>query len=634
MANTFYGLTIGKTGLYAYQAAFNTAAHNASNIDTEGYSRQETIRQAENPLSLSSKYGMMGSGVIVTGIKSIRDVYFDSKYRYNNAILANQNTKAYYLDTLQSYFSEVNADGATASMDDFFTAMNGLANDIGNTTIRTEVTTQARTFTESMNYLYNSFQRTQTELNQEIKTIAGQINAYAQELSAITRQINTYEVRGDNANDLRDQRELIVDKLSEFANVSVSEVVTDHSVNQYIVKMDGAVLVDTYEYYTLEVTAPTTSINENDVEGLYELTWSSGQAFASQSATLGGKLQSLFELRDGNNNKNFNGKAEFELDANGDLVQGSKIIKVTGANIQNIAELNIPQEDGLITIGNREYEYESFKATYNEITKEYEYTFTLKETLNAGDVSSAETYAQLNNGINFKIGREVDYKGIPYYMAQINEFARTFARDFNEIHKQGKDLYGKCEELDFFTGTYAGLGTELDLEVTKTAVNADGKEETVYENGKPVYDKNKDYKYYYLNAGNFKVSEDIMSDVKKIACGEYGMDTDAGVEDSGILNQLIALQTDVTMFKQGTPSSYLESLTAVLGVSGREAEAFVARQEAILATAGQQRYSISGVDQDEEAMDMTRFKNAYNLCSKVISTMNEIYNKLINETGV
>ena len=612
MANTFYGLTIGKTGLYAYQSAMNTAAHNASNIDTEGYSRQETIRKAENPLSLSSKYGMMGSGVVVTSIESIRDVYYDSKYRYNNAILANQETKAYYMDTLQSYFSEVNADGSTASMDDFFTALSGLSNDVGNTTIRTEVTTQANTFAESLNYLYDSLQRTQIEANQEIKTIANQINAYAQEIAAITRQINTYEVRGDNANDLRDQRELLVDKLSEFANVSTKEVETDHSVPQYIVKMDGAVLVDTYEYYTLNVTAPETSVNCNDVEGLYQLEWSSGQAFASQSATLGGKLQSLFELRDGNNNKNFNGKAV--------LADGANTIKVTGANIQNVSELNIPNEDGVITIGNREYEYERFEMTYNEASKEYEYTFTLKTTLSQSDVQSAELYANLNNGINFKIGDEVDYKGVPYYMAQINEFVRTFARDFNEVHRQGKDLYGNCDKIDFFTGTYAGTGEELELQLR--------------DDNTGEYNKNWDYRYYYLNAGNFKVSSKVMDDVKKIACGEYDKNTDAGIEDNGVLRKLMALQNDVTMFKQGTPSSYLESLTAVLGTSGKEAEAFVARQEAILATAEQQRYSISGVDQDEEAMNLTRFRNAYNLCSKVISTMNEIYNKLINETGV
>ena len=624
MANTFYGLTIGKTGLYAYQAASNTAAHNASNIDTEGYSRQETVRKAETPLSLSSKYGMMGSGVVVTSIQSIRDIYYDSKYRYNNAILANQETKAYYLDTLQSYFSEVNAEGATSSMDDFFTALNSLSNDVGNTTIRTEVTTQANTFAESVNYLYDSLQRTQIEANQEIKTIANQINAYAQEIAAITRQINTYEVRGDNANDLRDQRELIVDKLSEFANVSTKEIETDYSVTQYIVKMDGAVLVDTYEYYTLNVTAPDTSVNENDVDGLYKLEWSSGQAFASQSATLGGKLQSLFELRDGNNNKNFNGKAQFEKDDQGNFKVGSNTITVTDANIQNIAELNIPDEDGLITIGNREYEYKSFEVAYNETTEKYEYTFTLKDTLNQSDVDSAQLYASLNDGINFKIGKEVDYKGVPYYMAQINEFVRTFARDFNEVHRQGKDLYGNCNKIDFFTGIYAGTGKELDLTLALTTE----------QKNKGETEKDNDWKYYLLNAGNFRVSSTVMDDVKKIACGEYDEKTNAGIEDNGVLRKLVALQTDVTMFKQGTPSSYLESMTAVLGTSGKEAEAFVARQEAILATAKQQRYSISGVDQDEEAMDLTRFRNAYNLCSKVISTMNEIYNKLINETGV
>ena len=608
MANTFYGLNIGRTGLYTYQAAINTAAHNASNIDTEGYSRQETVRQAAMPLSLSSQYGMTGSGVTVTEIKSIRDAYYDSKYRYNNAILADQNTKAYYLDTLQSYFSEVNADGTTAALDEVFATMKGLANDVGNTTIRTELATQSKTFTESLNYLYDSLQRTQMEANQEIRTIANQINAYAQEISAITRQINTYEVRGDNANDLRDQRELIVDKLSEFANVSVSEVATDHSVTQYIVKLDGAVLVDTYEYYTLEVEAPKVSVNEDDIEGLYKLVWSNGQSFASQSASLGGKLQSLFELRDGNNNKNFNGAIDMDL-----LVAGSDTITVTGANIQNIAELNIPQEDGLITIGNREYVYKSFKVDYDDTTGEYVYTFELEKSLEQGDIDSAEAYAKLNNGNNFKIGKEVDYKGIPYYMAQINEFARTFAKSFNEIHKQGKDFYGNCEENNFFTGTYAGTGKELELDGSS---------------------KKAETSYYYLNAGNFKVSDVLMDDVKKIACGEYKAETDAGIQDSGILNQLMKLQTDVSMFKQGTPASYLESLTAVLGVAGQEAESFVARQEAILATAEQQRYSISGVDQDEEAMDLTRFRNAYNLCSKVISVMNEIYDKLINGTGV
>ena len=382
MANTFFGLSIGKKGLYAYQAALTTTAHNASNIDTEGYTRQETVRKTETPISISSKYGMMGSGVIVDSIKSIRDSYFDTKYRYNNAILADNNTKAYYLDTIQSYFSEVNADGTTANMDDFFAALSALSNDVGNTTIRTEVTSSANTFAESLNYLYDSLQSTQTEINYEIKTIAEQINVYAAELASVTRQINTVEVRGENANDLRDKRELIIDKLSEYANVTAQEIETPHSVNQYIVKIDGAVLVDTYEYFTLSVEAQNTSVNENNVDGLYELVWSSGQRFNSSSKSLGGKLQSLIELRDGNNDKNFNGKTT--------LKENDTIITVTGANIQSIAELNIPNEGGLISIGNREYIYDSFEITCNN-DGEYVYKFKLQKPLVQADVENANS---------------------------------------------------------------------------------------------------------------------------------------------------------------------------------------------------------------------------------------------------
>ncbi len=631
MANTFFGLTIGKTGLYTYQVAINTTAHNASNIATEGYTRQETIRQAADPLSLSSKYGMVGAGVNVKSIESIRDAYYDTKYRYNNAILADQNTKSYYLDAIQSYFSEVNSDGTSDAMDNFFATLSGLSGDVGNTTIRTETTSQGTTFAESINYLYDSLQRTQIEINQEIKTISEQINAYAEEIATITRQINTIEVRGENANDLRDKRELLVDKLSEYANVTAVETFPENSSNQYIVKMDGALLVDTYEYYTLEVTASKDKVNEGDADGLYGLMWSSGQAFGSKSTTLGGKLQSLFELRDGNNNKNFNG--QIDLDS---MTDGGTTIKVKGANIQSIAELNIPSEDGVISVGSHEYKYDSFTISYNETSKEYEYTFNLKEPLGSGDKTAAENYADLNNGINFQIGSKVAYKGIPYYMAQINEFARTFAKDFNDIHRQGKDFYGNCDELDFFTGTHAGNGLELELEDDKGT------------------DVDPLTTYYALNAGNLKVAKVLVDDCKKIACGAgdpYKLDengdivkdangnpvripTDSGIEDNTILKQLADLCNDVTMFKQGTPSDFFESFIAVMGVAGQEAEAFTDRQEAIMASVEQQRMSVSGVDQDEEAMDMVKFKGAYDLCSKVISTMNEIYNKLINETGV
>jgi flagellar hook-associated protein 1 FlgK len=80
MPNTFFGLTIGKSGLYTYQGALNTTAHNIANEKTTGYSRQQTVRSATTALSLPGGYGMAGTGVNIDAVEQIRNEYYDVKY--------------------------------------------------------------------------------------------------------------------------------------------------------------------------------------------------------------------------------------------------------------------------------------------------------------------------------------------------------------------------------------------------------------------------------------------------------------------------------------------------------------------------------------------------------------------------
>ncbi|MEG1741963.1 MAG: flagellar basal body rod C-terminal domain-containing protein, partial [Acetivibrio sp.] len=120
----------------------------------------------------------------------------------------------------------------------------------------------------------------------------------------------------------------------------------------------------------------------------------------------------------------------------------------------------------------------------------------------------------------------------------------------------------------------------------------------------------------------------------KIACAEYNAGTDTGIEDKTVLNKLLALKSDMNMFKQGTPNMFLQTMVAEIAIDTKTSMTFAKSQENILKVVNKQRMSISGVDSDEEAMDLIKFRNAYDLCSKVISTMNQIYDKLINGTGV
>lgn len=586
MPSTFFGLNIGTTGLYTYQAALNTTSHNIANTDTVGYSRQVITQKAGTPLKVNNTYGMAGTGVDVTGVYQVRNEYYDLKYWKNSTLYGGYDTKNYYMKEIENYFNELNMEGFTTSFNSFYDSLQELSKDASSLTVRTQVTNYAKSLTEYFNYLNTSLEGIQEEANFEVKNQVDRINSLAKQIATLTKQVNTLESGGGVANDLRDERALLIDELSKIVNVSVSENIVGDGVGvtSYVVKINGQTLVDTHDYNTLKTIPRTVKMNQNDINGLYDIAWSNNQSFDVLSSTLGGSLKAIIEVRDGNNLENLKGKATG--------TQGQNTVTLTDTNINSIEKLNIPEE-GKLTIGNQEYEYTGFTAVYDNTTGKYSYTFNLNKPL-LNDV----------NGVNTSIGESINYKGIPYYMGQMNEFVRTFSKTFNDIHKTGQDLNGETG-LDFFNGTVPATGENYKFDTAES--------------------------YYNLTAKNFTITDDIYHNPNKLAIAKNITD---GVEGKEILESLIALKSDKNMFKQGAPASFLQTLVAEIGIDAKKAATFSTSQEDILKMIGNQRLSISGVDIDEEAMNLIKFQNAYNLSAKVISVMDQIYNKLINEMGV
>lgn len=586
MPSTFFGLNIGTTGLYTYKAALNTTSHNVANAETKGYTRQVLNQKAGVALKVNSRYGMAGSGVTVTGVTQVRNEYYDMKFWKNSMLLGEYSTKEHYMNTIENYFNEINVEGFTTSFNSMFDSLQELSKNPSSLSVRTQVTNYAKSLTEYFNFLSTSVKSIQEECNFEIKNKVDQINSLSKQIASVTKQINTLEVGGGTANDLRDQRALLLDELSEIANISVSEKVIGDGIGitSFVVKIDGQTLVDTTNYNTLLAIPRNEKANLNDVEGLYDITWSNGQNFNTGSLSLGGTLQALFEVRDGNNSENLQGSITGTA--------GQTTVTLANTNVNEIERLNIPTS-GLITIGNREYKYTSFTATYDTTTKKYSYEFELESPL---VVSVTNEKSQIGDSIN--------YKGIPYYMGQMNEFIRTFSKAFNDIHRTGQDLSGKTG-VDFFNGIHPVTGENYNLSTAEA--------------------------YYNITAANFTISEVIYSDPNKLAVATNIID---GVEDKSILDKLMALKSDKGMFKQGDPASFLQTLVAEIGIDTKKASTFSTSQDNILVMIQNQRFSISGVDIDEEAMNLVKFQNAYNLSAKVIQTMNEIYDKLINGMGV
>lgn len=592
MPSTFMGLNIGKTGLYAYQSALNVTAHNIANTETPGYSRQIQDQRAGTPIRVNQLYGMVGTGVSVTGINQIRNEYYDIKYRQNNTLHGTYATKEQYMSKIENYFNEVNLEGFTTSFNSFYNSLHEMAKDPSSLTYRVQVLNFAQSFAEYFNSLSTNMKSIQEECNFEVKNTVDHINSLAMQISTIAKQINTLESNGGTANDLRDQRALLVDELSNIVNVSVNEqpIVDKSTVSYYTIYIDGHLLVDTGNYNTLEVVPRKEKINQNDIDGIYDIQWNDGQEFNMGSPYVGGTLGALYELRDGNNQENLYGSVSSIIKA-ADGSEGS-IVKVENASINVIEKLNIPNK-GVVTIGNKEYNYQGFEVYYDEDANTCSYEFHIEEDLS----ESSELIST-----NLAVGESIAYKGIPYYMNKLNEFVRTFSKAYNDIHKEGEDLEGEAG-LNFFNG------------------------KDPYGN---TYDLNKVEDYYYLTADNFTVNDIIYEDPNKIVTAS---NVDEGLENSDIIDKLIGLKSDVSMFKQGEPASFLQTLVAEIGIDTKKADNFSTSQRDILMMIDNQRMSVSGVDMNEEAVNLIRYQNAYNLSAKVVSIMDEVYDRLINGMG-
>ncbi len=619
MASTFFGLNIGKTGLYAYKAAMDTTAHNIANTETEGYTRQVMHQQAAKALRMNSTYGMAGSGVDITGVNQLRDEYYDIKFWTNNTIAGEYTSKTHYMTEIENYFNEVSVDGYTTTFNSMYDSLQELSKNPSSLNVRTQMVNFGKTLTEFFNSLSENMKSIQKDCNFEIRNRVDQINSTAQQIAALTKQINTLEVNGGTANDLRDQRALLVDELSEVARVSVTEKSVGEAgngVTSYIVKIDNATLVDTGNYNTLKAVPREVRQNQNDVDGLYDIVWQNGQTFNTNSPTLGGALQSLFEVRDGNNLHNLSGNVYGSA--------GDSHLVMTDTTINEVEKLNIP-ENGKLTVGNREYIYTGFEVTKDSDTGKFVYTFELEEPMTADAMD-----------IKASVGESINYKGIPHYMDQMNMFIRTFSKAFNEIHRTGKDVNGDSG-IDFFNATdkingrdyvYGPLEDSEDhayYDFNSFNSQTGGYYEDIPED-RPLYGS-----YYFMTASNFTISDELLKDPKRLA---VATDIVIGAENNDVIDSLIALKYNKELFKQGAPSSFIQTLVAEIGIDSMKASNLAKNQENILAAITNQRLSVSGVDMDEEAMNLVRFQNAYNLSAKVISVMDEIYDKLINYMGV
>ena len=639
MPSQFFGLNIAYTGLLASNAAMNTTSNNIANVQTEGYSRQQVTQQASNALRVFQTYGCAGAGVETLAIERIRDEFYDGRFWDNNAQLGEYDMKQYYMQQLETYFDD---DGKSTGFKTIFdqlmiTGMQALLKDPNSATAKSQFVGYAGALTEYFNGMAGNLEKVQKDINQEIKLKVDQINSLAGEIASLNKQINTIELAGTKANELRDRRTLLIDELSKIVDVEVKETPIidannenrETGANRYMVKIAGGqMLVDGSDYNGLECVARTSyeKVNQTDIDGLYEVYWADGQKFNLYNASMGGDLAGLIQMRDGNNGENFTGQVTATgttTTADG-KTHDTVTVKVTKAYLQDLNKCNLSDQGGIIDLGNQEFYYDSWEYTCEYDANgnaTYSYTFTLSDSeKNPRGITNDRV------GKKAEIGTNLSYQGIPYYMNQMNEWIRTFSQKFNDILTSGYSGSGD-PGVKMFTGNKATSSEQFLLD--DAAKRYDKQEK---KNSKVTVKVNDD-SYYRLTAKNFDILDAMEQDPSLMANRKNASD---GVEQNDLLNDLKNLATDKSKmsFRGCNASEFLQCILSDVALNASRANTFYASFKDISNTIDNQRISISGVDEDEEAVNLVKYQNGYNLASKMIQTLTEIYDRLILETGV
>ncbi|MCM1188951.1 MAG: flagellar hook-associated protein FlgK [bacterium] len=447
MPSQFFGLNIAYTGLLASNAAMNTTANNIANVQTDGYSRQRVTQQAANALRTFQTYGCAGAGVETLAIERIRDEFYDGRYWDNNAKVGEYDQKQYYMTQIEAYFDDNGKNAGFKTVFDqlMVTGMQELLKDPDSATAKTQFVGYAEALTEYFNGLAGNLEKLQKDVNQEIKLKVDEINSLAGEIATLNKQINTIELGGTNANELRDRRALLIDQLSEIVDVDITETPIvdvnnperETGANRFVVKIAGGqLLVDDSEYNRLECVARETyeKVNQTDIQGLYDVYWEDGQKFGLYNAAMGGALKGLVEMRDGNNGEYFNGLIT-GIGTTADGSHDTVTIEVGQDYLQDLNKGNLSDTGGIINLGNQEFYYDSWSYSISrdaDGNKVYSYTFTL-----ADREKNPKRITNDRVGKAASVGAGVSYQGIPYYMKQMNEWVRTFSQKFNDILTSG-----------------------------------------------------------------------------------------------------------------------------------------------------------------------------------------------------
>lgn len=234
--STFGGFMTARQGMYAAQHGLNLTGHNLTNSATTGYTRQRldqvTLTTGGN-YRYASQYNVnIGNGVLVTGTSQLRDPFLDLRYRNEMAHVGYENVKNDVLNDLADILDEVknsmesedaiSGGGIFNQLGDILEKLQQLSNEVGNKEFDSMVKTSCQQLTTLLNSYSARIDEVEENLAEDLNDVdVPRVNEILKNISELNKSIMTSEIHGESALELKDQRNLLIDELSEYMKINV-----------------------------------------------------------------------------------------------------------------------------------------------------------------------------------------------------------------------------------------------------------------------------------------------------------------------------------------------------------------------------------------------------------------------------
>lgn len=513
MSGLFSSITTAVKGINANQTSLQTTAHNISNMNTKGFHRQRVELKADTPHHVPG-IGQLGTGVKIDSVVRMVDNFVDLQLRKENTVLNEYTVKSEVMGQIESFFHEPSDTGLHFAMGEMFNSWQELAKTPESLNAKNMVVEKAKTFTDTLNHMTRQITEVKTEIGVNLDKSIQDFNSLVEQLDSVNHQIFKSVTKGQNPNDLQDQRDVILEQMSGLAPIK-----------------------ETYDA---------------------------------------------------------SGRAEVRVD--GQLVTEGEGTK-TLSSIRSITK----NEDGTYTA---QVNVGGASSTDKEMVLEE----SLGEGLHAGSLvfyqegKGGETVTPANITSGKMGGFRSAIKETDQRLSELKDFAKGTAKLFNQVHREG------VNKNDFFTWTEGedGNGLQVNEAILKDSSLVETKKSGESSEGDG--------------------SRALAMAQLRLARIDFRAGADAGY------NQ------DTMSFKanpsgQTMEGSYGDVVTKV-GISTQKSTNMAENQEALMGQLMDRRESISGVSLDEEVTNLMKFQRSYEANSRVLSTINEMLDTLINRTGV